>query len=317
MRDPYEVLGVPRGASAHDIKSAFRKLAKKHHPDANVKDPKAAGRFAELNAAYEILGDEKQRAAFDRGEIDAEGKPRFSGFEGFPGAGGRGPGGGDAHFESFSFGPDGFRRSGQGFPGGGMPGMDDLLSGIFGGTRAGSRPFEPADFGGPGKGADAQGRVALDLADAVKGTRARVRLSTGKEVEVTIPPGSVAGKPIRLKGQGFPSPAGMPGDAFVTVDLVLPEGVSIDGVTLKADVPISLEDAVLGGKVRVPTATGTVELTIPPGTTGARVFRLKGKGLPQGDGGAGDLLATPRIVLSGPADPELEALMRKRRPGPA
>ena len=141
MRDPYEVLGVSKGASEADIKSAYRRLAKKLHPDANKHDPKAASRFAELNAAYEIVGDGDKRKAFDRGEIDAEGKPRFQGFEGFGAQprGGFNPGGG-AHFESFSFGPDGFRRSGGG---GGGAGFDELLRGMFGG-RGGARARVPA-----------------------------------------------------------------------------------------------------------------------------------------------------------------------------
>ncbi|MGA7974824.1 MAG: DnaJ domain-containing protein, partial [Pseudolabrys sp.] len=134
MRDPYDVLGVPKSASEAEIKSAYRKLAKKHHPDANKHDPKAATRFAELNAAYEIVGDDEKRKAFDRGEIDAEGKPRFQGFGAgaHPGAGGfqRGPGG--AGFENFHFGPDGFQRAGGagGFRGGGF---EDILRGMFGG----------------------------------------------------------------------------------------------------------------------------------------------------------------------------------------
>src|SRR5690348_10984823 len=136
MRDPYEVLGVDRKANAGEIKTAYRRLAKKLHPDANKNDPKAAARFAELNAAHELLGDEDKRKAFDRGEIDAEGKPRFRGFEGFgahpgAGAGARGPGG--AHFESFSFGPDGFQRGGSG-GGLGGGGFEDLLRGMFGGA---------------------------------------------------------------------------------------------------------------------------------------------------------------------------------------
>src|SRR4029078_2526880 len=149
MRDPYDVLGVSKGASEGDIKSAYRGLAKKLHADANKHDPKAASRFAELNSAYAIVGDADKRKAFDRGEIDAEGKPRFQGFEGFgaPPGGGFNPGGG-AHFESFSFGPDGFRRSG----GGGAGGIDELLRGMFGGAarccaRAGSdTPVQSRDF---------------------------------------------------------------------------------------------------------------------------------------------------------------------------
>src|SRR5215470_7882938 len=130
MRDPYEVLGVKKNADAAAIKSAFRKLAKKLHPDANKNDPKAAQRFAEINSAYEILGEEDKRKAFDRGEIDAEGKPKFSGFEGFGPRRGSSRGGQDFNFEHFSFGPEGVRRSGGQ---GGFSNFDDLLSSMFGG----------------------------------------------------------------------------------------------------------------------------------------------------------------------------------------
>src|ERR1043165_8825291 len=161
MRDPYDVLGVSKGASEGDIKSAYRRLAKKLHPDANKHDPKAATRFAELNAAYEIVGDADKRKAFDRGEIDAEGKPRFHGFEGFGGRQGGSPfGGREGNFESFSWGPDGFRRT-RGGPGaggagpGGMGGFEDILSGIFGGRGRGAGPqFEAEDIGSAGPGRD-------------------------------------------------------------------------------------------------------------------------------------------------------------------
>src|ERR1700683_3016328 len=136
MRDPYEVLGVDRKASAADIKSAYRRLAKKLHPDANKNDPKAASRFSELNAAHEIIGDEDKRKAFDRGEIDAEGKPKFQGFEGFGAGAGGGPGrgfGGDGNFESFSYGPEGFQRSARRGRGGGGGGFEDILRDAFGG----------------------------------------------------------------------------------------------------------------------------------------------------------------------------------------
>src|SRR5829696_2152744 len=172
MRDPYEVLGVARGASAAEIKSAFRKLAKKHHPDANKNDSKAASRFSELNAAYEIVGDEGKRKAFDRGEIDAEGKPRFQGFEGFGGRPGAGPfGGREGNFESFSWGPDGFRRTrggaASGGPAGGQ-GFEDILSSMFGGRARGGpgAAFETEDIGSALRGQDVTATASITLNEA-------------------------------------------------------------------------------------------------------------------------------------------------------
>ena len=309
MRDPYEVLGVQRGASPVDIKSAFRRLAKKLHPDANKKDPKSAARFAELNAAYEILGDEDKRKAFDRGEIDAEGKPRFRGFEGF--GAGAAPGGFDRGgvFETFTWGPDGFQRSSR--RGGGahdFGGIDDILKNVFGGTRRGARPaFEPDEFEGSGR--DITVDLTISLAEAAKGATKRVRLPTGKEVDVKIPAGLASGQQIRLKGQGLPGP-GAVGDALITVSIAPHPLFQVDGADLRLDLPVTLYEAVLGGKVRVPTLDGAVDLSLPPGTNAGRTFRLKGKGL-RSKTGAGDLFVTARIVLPDDRDPELEELMRK------
>ncbi|HKS83879.1 MAG TPA: J domain-containing protein [Pseudolabrys sp.] len=319
MRDPYDVLGVSKSANEGDIKSAYRRLAKKLHPDANKHDPKAATRFAELNAAYEIVGDAEKRKAFDRGEIDAEGKPRFQGFEGFgaqPG-GGFNPGGG-AHFESFSFGPDGFRRSGStggGFSGGGI---DELLRGMFGGAahagRAGrGAAFEGEDFGAAaGAGQDLHASLTISLNDAAKGTKARVHLPTGKDVEVKIPPGIGSGQQIRLRGQGWPSASGRAGDALITVNVAPHPLFKPDGTDLRIELPITLYEAVLGGKVRVPTLDGAVELAIPAGTNSGRTFRLKGKGL-KAKSGAGDLLATVRVMLPDRLDDEFKNLMKSWR----
>ena len=313
MGDPYDVLGVSKGASEGDIKSAYRRLAKKLHPDANKHDPKAASRFAELNAAYEIVGDADKRKAFDRGEIDAEGKPRFQAFEGFgaqPG-GGFNPGGG-AHFESFSFGPDGFRRSGGG---GGGGGIDELLRGMFGGAARGARhgsraPFEGEDFGaGTGAGQDLHASLTITLNDAAKGTKTRVHLPTGKDIEVKIPAGIASGQQIRLKGQGWPSANGRAGDALITVNVAPHPLFKPDGSDLRLDLPITLYEAALGGKVRVPTLDGAVELAIPPDTNSGRTFRLKGKGL-KAKSGAGDLLATVRIVMPEHTDDAFKDMMK-------
>ena len=316
MRDPYEVLGVSKGANEADVKSAYRRLAKKLHPDANKHDPKAASRFAELNAAYEIVGDSDKRKAFDRGEIDAEGKPRFQGFEGFgaqPGGGAHGPGG--AHFESFSFGPDGFRRSGGGGTGaGGGAGFEDLLRGMFGGRAGAGRgaQFETEDFGASAGGQDLHASLTITLGDAAKGTKTRVHLPTGKDVEVKIPAGIASGQQIRLKGQGWPSASGRAGDALITISVAPHPLFKPDGTDLRLELPITLYEAVLGGKVRVPTLDGAVELAIPAGTNSGRTFRLKGKGL-KAKSGAGDLLATVRVVLPESVDDEFKELMKKWR----
>jgi len=310
MRDPYEILGVSKGAGEAEIKSAYRKLAKKLHPDANKHDPKAASRFAELNAAYEIVGDDEKRKAFDRGEIDAEGKPRFRGFEGFgaqPGGSGFHPGGG-AQFEHFNFGPDGFQRAARG-----GAGFEDILRGVFGGRfGGGAQHFEPEDFGAPGGGQDLHASLTITLPEAAAGTKARVHLPTGKEIEVKIPAGLTSGQQIRLKGQGYPSARGPAGDALITVNVAPHPVFTPDGADLRLELPVTLYEAVLGAKVRVPTLDGPVELAVPAGTSSGRTFRLKGKGL-KAKAGTGDLLATVRIVLPDKADDELTALMKKWR----
>jgi DnaJ-class molecular chaperone len=318
MRDPYEVLGVDRKASAAEIKSAFRRLAKKLHPDANKNDPKAAARFAELNAANEILGDEEKRKAFDSGEIDAEGKPRFRGFEGFGAGAGARPGAGfgpEAEFETFSFGPEGFTRSTRRGGGAAGGGFEDILREAFGGmggagARRGGRPFEAEDFGAT-VGADVRAAVTVTLPEAAHGTTKRLRLPTGKELDVKIPAGIGDGQEIRLRGQGMSGPGGA-GDVLITVSVAPHPTFTLDGADIRLELPITLYEAVLGAKVRVPTLDKPVEITIPAGTSSGRTFRLKGKGFPAKPG-RGDLLATARIALPERSDPELEALMKKWR----
>jgi DnaJ-class molecular chaperone len=308
MRDPYEVLGVPRGASAAAIKNAYRKLAKKHHPDNNKNDPKAAARFSEINSANEIIGDEDKRKQFDRGEIDAEGKPRF---QGFPGGDPRGRGGFETHtFRTGGAGPGGF--------GGG--GFEDILNSMFGGAGRGARPggggttFE-FDTGGIALDLDLSVAMTVSLEEAVKGVEKRVRLPNGKELNVKIPAGVTAGQQIRLKGQGETAPGHRPGDLLITVNIASHPFFKVDGSDLRLDLPITLYEAVLGGKVRVPTLGSAVELSIPKNTSSGRTFRLKGKGLPKAGGGTGDLFVTTRIMLPDGNDAELETLMQKWRDG--
>ncbi len=304
MRDPYETLGVTKKASEAEIKAAYRKLAKKHHPDQNAKDPKAKERFSEINSAYEIVGDKVKRGQFDRGEIGADGKPRFQGFEGFegqPGAGRAGPRG--RSFRWSTGGGDAFSA-------------DDILGDIFGsfgrgaGGGAGARPRAQA----APRGENVIATAAITLEQLVRGEKARVDLPTGRTVEVAIPPGTQSGKIIRLKGQGHPSLLGAePGDALVTVQVVPHPVFRVEGDTLRADVPVSLDEAVLGGKVRVPTLDGPVTMNIPAHSDGSRTLRLKGKGLPRPGGARGDQLVSLRITLPQGSDPELDALMKRWR----
>jgi DnaJ-class molecular chaperone len=307
MRDPYEVLGVPRGASAAAIKSAYRKLAKKHHPDSNKNDPKSAARFSELNSANEIIGDETKRKQFDRGEIDAEGKPRFQGFPGGDPRARGGPGGGT------------FRSGGPGAGGFGGGGFEDILNSMFSGGARGARPgagntFE-FDPGGVALDLDLSVAMTVSLEESVNGAEKRVRLPTGKELNVRIPAGVTAGQQIRLKGQGETAAGHRPGDLLITVGIAPHAFFKVDGSDLRVDLPITLYEAVLGGKVRVPTLGNAVELSIPKNTSSGRIFRLKGKGLPKAAGAAGDLFVTTRIMLPDGNDSELEALMQKWRDG--
>lgn len=303
MRDPYSVLGVTKTASLAEIKKAFRKLAKQYHPDQN-KDEKAAAKFAEINSAYEIVGDEKKRAQFDRGEIDAEGKPRFQGFESAGGPGGFASG--DGGFE-FNFGGGG-GRSGS-YAGGGF---DDILSEMFGGRaqRGGTRG---RGRGPAPRGEDLQVVGQIPFTIWALGGKARVELGPGRVVDASIPAGIAPGKTIRLRGQGEPSSfGGEPGDALITVDVAPHEFFRAEGKNVRVDVNVTVYEAALGAKVRVPTLDGSVDLTLPRGTTGLRSFRLKGKGVQDKDG-AGDLIVQPRIIMPDKVDPDLEAALVKLR----
>lgn len=308
MRDPYDVLGVPRDASQKDIKSAYRKLAKKYHPDQNPDDARAKERFSEANQAYEVVGDEKKRGAFDRGEIDAAGKPRFQEFHGAgahgdPFAGFRqqaGPGGA-RHFE--------FRTSG--FDAG------DIFSEIFGDAfgRAGGPGAGPGagtqSRGGP-KPADLNVNLDVTLEEVIQAAKVTAAFPDGRKLAVKLPAYVEDGQVIRLKGQGDASPFGGRGDALAKIRFRRHPRYRVDGRDLRVDLPVDLTDAVLGAKVPVETPDGKVAVTVPAGSSSDRSLRLKGRGLPVKTGGRADLYADIRIML--PADDkELAALMKKRR----
>lgn len=293
MSDPYSVLGVGKSASAPEIKSAYRRMAKKYHPDSNAGNDQAAQKFADVSAAYEVVGDAEKRKKFDSGEIDAKGNPRHTGFNPFGG-------------EGFNAGPFRQRSGGGGFSGARGGGAEDLFAEIFGGGRGGVRQR-------PAKGQDLAMRVTVSFNEAATGGKRRVTMPGGKQLDITIPAGVADGQQIRLKGQGGPSPSGGPaGDGLVTILVAAHPLFTRDGRDLRLDLPISLYEAVLGAKVRVPTLDASVELKIPANSNSGRTLRLKGKGVVgAGKAPAGDLLVTLRIVLPEHSDSELKALMKK------
>ncbi|HEY8571650.1 J domain-containing protein [Phenylobacterium sp.] len=308
-RDPYQELGVSRTASADEIRKAFRKLAKQHHPDTNPGDKGAEEKFKRVSAAFDIVGDPDKRKKFDAGEIDADGRERARGFS----AGGRNPwadppGGG------------GFRSRRGPYQSESFEGVDlnDILGEMFGGGRGGSRGGGAGGgFGGfSQRGADVRAKLEIDLEDAIRGGKQRIAFSDGRTIDVTIPKGAQEGQTLRLRGQGAPGRAG-PGDAFIELAFRPHPIYRREGEVLVMDLPVTLYDAVLGGKVEAPTPDGPVQLTIPKGAnTGARL-RLKGRGLSDPQGRRTDLFARLVVVLPDAADAELEAFaeqMRQKRP---
>jgi DnaJ-class molecular chaperone len=309
--DPYSELGVTRGASADELRKAFRKLAKQYHPDANPGDKSSEERFKRISAAFDILGDADKRAKFDKGEIDADGRETMRGFGGAQGpfGAGRNPFGEDGR----GSGP--YREASAGFEG---VDINDILGQMFGGGGAGGPRGRGRGFGGgpPPKGADVRGRVDIDLEDAINGAKKRLAFSNGRTIEVTIPKGAGDGQTLRLKGQGELG-AGGPGDALIEISIRPHPIYRREGDQLVMDLPISVPDAVLGGKVTAPTPDGNVSLTVPKGSNSGQTLRLKGKGIPDARGRRGDLLARLIVTLPEKEDPELEKFAqtwRQERP---
>jgi DnaJ-class molecular chaperone len=286
--DLYQQLGIKRGASEADIKKAYRSLAKQLHPDRNKDNPKAAERFAKVTQAYDILSDKDRRAKYDRGEIDEDGNPRMPFGGGFGGgAGGPRPraGGGSGGFEGFD-------------PG--TADLSDLFEGLFGAATGGSRRGGFEGFGRRGratqKGADVAYRLKVPFIDAATLKTQRVTLSGGKTVDLKLPNGVDTGTRIRLSGQGEAGPGGK-GDAIVTVEVAPHPFFTRDGSDIRLTLPISLKEAVLGAKVKVPTPEGPVMLTVPKGASSGKVLRLKGRGFADKAGKRGDQLVTVSVDL--------------------
>ena len=286
--DPYATLGVARTANEKDIKSAYRKLAKELHPDRNKDNPKAAERFSEVTRAYDLLADKDKRARFDRGEIDADGNPAMPFGGGFGGGGFR-PGAGN--------GPGGFSASDfEGF--GAETDLSDLFEGLFGGRTGGSGGLG-GGFGSrrqapPQRGANVSYRFKVPFADAATLKPQRITLADGSTIDLKLPGG--VGTQMRLKGKGQPGPGGN-GDALVTVQIEPHPFFARDGDDVRLELPITLDEAVRGAKVKVPTVDGPVMLTVAPGSGSGKVLRLKGKGFTKKNGERGDQLVTLGIEL--------------------
>ena len=283
--DPYDLLGVARDASQKDIQRAYRRLAKKLHPDLNPGDKEAQRKFQDLSGAYDILSDEEKRARFDRGEIDASGaeRPQQRYYRDFAQAGA-----GSQRYEDSS----GFADFGD---------ASDIFSTFF--SQRGRRNFRS-------RGADSHYRLEVDFLDAVNGASRRITLPEGSTIDVSIPPGTRDGQTLRLVGKGEPGPdGGQAGDALIEIAVRPHPFFKRDGRDIRLDLPISLTEAVLGGKVTVPTPTGPVTATIPKGSNTGMTLRLKGKGIPGRDGRRGDEYLTLQVMLPDPPDAELEAFV--------
>ncbi len=292
--DLYQRLGIKRGASEAEIKKAYRSLAKQLHPDRNSDNPKAAERFSQITQAYDLLSDKDKRARYDRGEIDEDGNPRspFGAGGGFGGGYGGGRPGAGAAPGGF---PGGFET------GGNSADLSDLFEGLFGANaarRSGGRA-RPAR-----KGADIAYRLKVPFIDAAALKPQRVTLAGGRNLDLKLPKGIEDGGKIRLAGQGHDGPAG-PGDAIVTIEVAPHPFFVREGNNIRLSLPVTLKEAVLGAKVRVPTPDGAVMLTVPKGSTSGKLLRLKGRGFTGKDGQRGDQLVMLSVDL--PADdPKLE-----------
>ncbi len=289
--DPYSVLGVPKTASDDDIRRAFRRLAKESHPDLHPGSATAADRFKKLSAANEIIGDPIKRKQYDRGEIDAAGEPRRAHAYTGPRGGPRGAGG---HPQDFDIG--------------------DIFSDFFGAGGRGPRAG-PGMGGFAMRGQDVRYSLEVDFVEAVTGAKKRVTLPDGGTLDLGVPEGVSDGQVLRLKGKGAPGQrGGEAGDALVEIKVRPHAHFKRNGDDIEMELPVTLDEAVLGGKVEVATVTGRVQLTLPKGTSSGRVFRLRGKGVRNAAAGTtGDQLVKVQIVLPATIDDSLSYFMSEWR----
>ncbi len=291
MKDPYQVLGVSRGADQSEIKRVYRKLAKELHPDRHPDDTRTAERFKEVSAAYSIVGDQDTRRKFDRGEINAAGQRQGPGAGFWRGQ--TGAGGAAADFQGFEFG------------GGGM---EDLFADLFGSRRRGQRRGPRARRGG-----DRRYTLRVDFIEAARGTTRRLSLPGDSTLDVRIPAGIDSGQQIRLKGKGEEDPTGGPaGDALIEIQVEPHPIYRRSGLDVHVEVPVTLPEAVLGGSITVPTVHGDVSLKVPKHSNTGTTLRLKGKGIQAKKAGrAGDQYVKLKIVLPDKIDSDLVKLVER------
>jgi DnaJ-class molecular chaperone len=285
--DPYQTLGVKKNASQDEIQKAYRQLAKKHHPDLNPGNKQAEEKFKEVSAAYDLLGDADKRARFDRGEIDEQGteRPRQRFYRDFAD---------DSHAYANDAGFADFA------------GAEDIFSQFF--NREGRANIRM-------RGSDVRYSLPLDFLDAINGGKRQIELPDGSTLDVTIPPGTRDGQILRLRGKGRPGVNGGPaGDALIEIEVLPHQVFTLKGDDIHAELPISLREAVLGGKVKAPTPSGSVTVTVPKWSNTGTVLRLKGKGAPRPDGSKGDEFLTLKVMLPEKPDPELEKFVAQWRP---
>ena len=310
--DLYQRLGIKRWASDEEVKKAYRSLAKQLHPDRNKDNPNAAKRFGEITQAYDLLSDKDKRARYDRGEIDEEGNPKMpfgAGFGGYSPRPGPGARPGQPGFEGFP----------GGFDAGGTADLSDLFEGLFGAASAerGRKQGAPGGFRarnrGPQKGPDIAYRLKVPFVDAATLAPQRITLADGKTIDLKLPKGLEDGTRIRLSGKGQAGPGGT-GDAIVTVQIAPHPFYTREDDHIRLHLPVTLKEAVLGAKVKVPTPDGPVMLTIPKGTSSGKVLRLKGRGFTDKSGKRGDQLVTVEVDLPA-GDSELEAFAERWKGG--
>ncbi|GAA4660473.1 J domain-containing protein [Bartonella pachyuromydis] len=299
MRDPYTILGVARTAKPQEIKSAFRKLAKKYHPDHNMDDARAKEKFSEINQAYEIIGDKDKRAQFDRGEIDMEGKPLYQAY-------GAGENFGNSH------NPFSGRAKGFDFASSGSTGFDasDIFRDLFG---RGGGFSNSARYNRPQQGAHVRANLSITLEQMVGAEKVEAVFPNGKRLKIKLPDYVEDGQTIRLKGQGEEVTYGQAGDALITIQIQKHSRFRVEGRALHLDLPVSLKHAVLGAKEEVETLEGRVVLTIPAWSSSDRVLRLKGKGLRLKNGTRDDLYVHVRIMLPEGGDAGLEQFLQMQK----